>query len=91
MDAIEQYRRGQLRPLDRVKVIGEIGTHLASSSPGLSEDEVNDALKTYFEIINQHDWDPVEAGSGPAPPGPAVQPKGSFEQAGTGTNLPDRS
>ena len=55
MAAVEQYRRGSRWPLDRVRVIGEIGTQLAASSPGLTEDEVNDALKTYFEIIDQSD------------------------------------
>ena len=54
LDILEEFRRGGCTALDRVSVIGRIAEILTSATPVLPESEVNDALGSYLNIVEQH-------------------------------------
>ena len=54
LDIIEEFRRGSCTALDRVSVVGKIAEILTSATSELPESEVNVALGSYLNIVEQH-------------------------------------
>ena len=52
---VSDFRKGQCTALDKVRTISAITDILSSASPPLVENEINDSLNTYLEIIDQHE------------------------------------
>jgi hypothetical protein len=56
LQLIENYRKGSRTPLDKAAAIRDITAMLTSGSPQrFSESEINDALGSYLQIIEEHD------------------------------------
>ena len=52
---ISEFCKGQCTTLDKVRAISAITDILSSASPLLVENEINDSLDTYLQIIKQHE------------------------------------
>src|SRR5882762_5647618 len=53
-NALTSLRKGGCTALDKATCIHQVADILTSTTPQLSEAEVNDALGSYLEIIEQH-------------------------------------
>jgi hypothetical protein len=54
LESVEKYHKSECKPVDKVVAIHNIATHLATTTPQLTDDEINDSLRTYLAIIDQH-------------------------------------
>jgi hypothetical protein len=54
LDVVGVFRNGGCTALDKATCIQQVADILTSTTPQLSEAEVNDALGSYLEIIEQH-------------------------------------
>jgi hypothetical protein len=73
LEYIETYRKGKKEPGDKAKVIREVTDALSASTPTLTNSEFNDALGTYFSIIDSHQNppdEPVNSGASDEPSRP---------------------
>ena len=52
---IETYRKSQLKSTDKAFTTQELVTALTAATPELSETKLDDSLKTYLCMLEQHD------------------------------------
>ena len=79
LNFIDAYQKGPQTPLSKAVTIGDITVALTTAMPEFSESNINDALGSYLEIIEQHDKLIAAAGENGGEPGGAKTPEGPDE------------
>ena len=55
LNIIEIYRKGGQKLMDKVLLIAELLSALATTTPELSDSKLDDSLGSYLDMLEQHD------------------------------------